>query len=88
MSKIHLKRSFVICTTISSEAESFWKGDTCVPMFKPMYMVSHMVLHLLELPIWMLMLVFAMTPRTNLPHGALKPACPKVECCLHGQKSI
>jgi len=30
-----------------------------------MYMVSHMVLHLLELPIWMLMLVFAMTPRTN-----------------------
>jgi len=22
----------------------------------------------------------------NKPHGALKPACPKVECCLHGQK--
>jgi len=64
---------------ISGVAESFWNDETCIPMLKAMYMVSHIILHLPSVP---------QVSHTdfhdhvckdakNKPYIAFAPACPK-----------
>jgi len=62
---------------MSGVAESFWKDETCIPMLKAMYMVSHIVLHLPSVPqvAHMDFHDCVCNDAKNKPYVAFAPAC-------------